>query len=361
MKNKTRLFVIICFLYCSFLYAQNIGDVIYKEVDSNGYQEFKWVQYQVFQEFDSNGKLKHQIENDSPEKWYDYDENGKLIHLYDSTGYEETIEYDNEGLKTHAVSSNGIEYWFETDIENNKQTYSSDEYNCNISGQIKTYINKKYGWTFSYNGNQMIYQKFDNIEIQYNKYGQKIYYKEIYKNSSLTFEEWYEYDDNHNLISYRNSDNLIIWYEYDKNGNLIHTKNSKNDESFYFYEYDENGNKIYCHHSDDFEEWFEYDENSNLIYYHDSEGYKKWIEYNKNGKTIKYSNGRIEKFDENDTKIYIKSTNYKGELIELGILKEDDKGNRTHYKTDSNEFWYEYLYYPNGTIKTCKTFAKYKK
>ena len=35
-----------------------------------------------------------------------------------------------------------------------------------------------------------------------------------------------EYDENGNLIHYKNSNGFEEWYEYDENGNIIHIKDS---------------------------------------------------------------------------------------------------------------------------------------
>ena len=72
-----------------------------------------------------------------------------------------------------------------------------------------------------------------------------------------------EYDNNGNLIHYKNSDVVEYWKEYDSNGNLIHSK-----------------------YSYSWEEWSEYDSNGNLIHYKDNDGEEYWHEYTywKNGK-----------------------------------------------------------------------------
>jgi len=35
-----------------------------------------------------------------------------------------------------------------------------------------------------------------------------------------------KYDENGNLIHYKDSNGFEVWYKYDENGNLIHFKNS---------------------------------------------------------------------------------------------------------------------------------------
>ena len=93
-------------------------------------------------------------------------------------------------------------------------------------------------------------------------------YKEVTVNGK-TLSKWVEvlsiseYDNNENLIHFKDSDGYEEWGEYDSNGNLIHYKNS-----------------------DGKEEWNEYDSNGNQIHYKDNDGEEYWHEYTywKNGK-----------------------------------------------------------------------------
>lgn len=93
-----------------------------------------------------------------------------------------------------------------------------------------------------------------------------------------------EYDNNGNLIHYKNSNGYEYWKEYDSNGNLIHSKYSDGYEEWN--EYDSNGNLIHSQNSHGLEKWYEYDSNGNLIHYKDSNGEEYWHEYTywKNGK-----------------------------------------------------------------------------
>ena len=64
------------------------------------------------------------------------------------------------------------------------------------------------------------------------KRGNQIYY------GDNSYEEWREWDENNNLIHFKNSEGLEYWKEYDEDGNVIHYK----DESGYEY-YDKYDNK----------------------------------------------------------------------------------------------------------------------
>ncbi len=56
-------------------------------------------------------------------------------------------------------------------------------------------------------------------------------------------EEWTAYDNNGNLIHYKNNSGYEVWNKYDDKGNKIYEKDSDGLESWY--EYDENGHYIY--------------------------------------------------------------------------------------------------------------------
>ena len=46
-----------------------------------------------------------------------------------------------------------------------------------------------------------------------------------YKKDPYTgYEYWLDYDENGNIIHYKNSNGNEKWYDYDENGNIIHYK-----------------------------------------------------------------------------------------------------------------------------------------
>ena len=100
---------------------------------------------------------------------------------------------------------------------------------------------------------------------EYDQNNNLIHYKDPNGN-----EEWKEFDQNNNLIHYKYSNGYEYWNEYDQNNNLIHCKDSYGIE--YWKEYDQNNNCIHYKYSNGYEEWKEYDQNNNLIYYKDSYG-----------------------------------------------------------------------------------------
>ena len=72
-----------------------------------------------------------------------------------------------------------------------------------------------------------------------------------------------KYDNNGNVVHYKDSNGDERWLDYDKNNNPIHYKNSTGSESWC--EYDENGNLIHYKNSDGLEYWKRYDENNHCI------------------------------------------------------------------------------------------------
>ena len=53
-------------------------------------------------------------------------------------------------------------------------------------------------------------------------------------------------------------------------------------------EYDDNGNLIYYKDPSGYEEWWEYDKKGNCIHSKDSTGYEEWWEFDENGKRISH-------------------------------------------------------------------------
>ena len=70
-----------------------------------------------------------------------------------------------------------------------------------------------------------------------------------------------KYDENNNLIYFRNSNNgTEIWYKYDENNNETHYKSTSGKE--YWREYDKNNNEIHWNDTNNNEYWYKRDENN---------------------------------------------------------------------------------------------------
>lgn len=127
--------------------------------------------------------------NGEHEYWYEYDD--KKIHFKDNTGFEYWCEVDENGNTINYKNSKGFEFYKRFD-ENNNLIYHKDN----------EYLEEE---TFCY---------------LYNK-DKKIIYSKCKTRADDNYEEWFKYDDNGNLIHYRDSDNYEFWYNYDDRGNQI--------------------------------------------------------------------------------------------------------------------------------------------
>lgn len=183
MKFKKIICTVFIILAGTALFATEIGDKVYMEVEIDGDKVGKWVTFCVIEEYDANGWL-----------------------IYENSFNEETrYERDKYGSKIYQKSPDGSEIWFEP------------KYNKN---------------------NKLIYRKSSTgIEewLEYDKNGEMIHYKK-----SDGTEEWYEYDSKGNCIHIKQSDGIEVWKEYDNKGNLVHTKRSNGLE--FWDKYDKTGN-----------------------------------------------------------------------------------------------------------------------
>lgn len=171
---------------------------------------------ETWYEYDENGNLVHEKYSDGYEYWYNedgqitgtsdgwnteyfktYDTNGNLIKEvnYDS-GYQVFYEYDSEGRLIHEKSSSMIfpdntpnETWYEYDANGNKKIHKKES------------IGAEYWQEYDAKGNK-IYEKNSYgqefwCEYKYDAKGNLIY-KKFTSASGDTSEEWYEYEYNEN-------------------------------------------------------------------------------------------------------------------------------------------------------------------
>ena len=76
----------------------------------------------------------HRKSSDGYEIWYDYDSNGKLIHFKDSNGFENWSDYDINGNLNHFKNSDGDEFW--CDSNGNRITKKQfDKLNSSCAGK----------------------------------------------------------------------------------------------------------------------------------------------------------------------------------------------------------------------------------
>lgn len=172
------------------VFASEVGDKVYMEVEIDGDKVGKWVTFSAIKEYDINGSIIYRNyfnENtgDCSEIWFElkYDKNNNLIYQEDSEGTEEWLEYDKNGNMIHSKQSTGAEFWREYDSK----------------------------------GNCIHEERPDGIEscMEYDSKGNRIYEK-----SSDGYEVWYKYDKTGNtrIIEISSGYVYIDKYEFYEDG-----------------------------------------------------------------------------------------------------------------------------------------------
>lgn len=230
--------------------------------------------------------------------------------------------------------------------EKNIEIYKIETLGSIINGENKSVTNKF-----------RLVEKADFSEfIKFDQNNNLIYFK-----NNVGSENWYKYDQNGNKIYHKSVNDILsiieYWYKYNQNNNLIYSESSYNEK--YWYEYDENNNLIY-YYSDEpycgkYEQWCEYNENNNMIHSKDSRNYEKWYEYDKNNNMIHSKDSNIcehwFEYDKNNHAIHFEDGN--------GFKwwrKYDKNGNEIYY-TDSNTCCEKHYSYDNeNNVYCCKNF-----
>lgn len=292
MKKKIRLSFIIILMLQYFLFAQNLGDKIYKEVLLGDEVVYKWLQYTNYYENNSNGKrlyAKSYLADKEKTEWSEYD--------------EESYEYDEKGNLIHEKKEIFLDQKY---VEESFYEYNSDNKLIYKIIPSQTGTNTKICYKYDSNGNEIYtkstagnFEKFSDYDSNNNLIHTKMFgWKEHFE------EEWYEYNLNSNLIHYKKISNhgllLEEWYEYDNNGILIHKKNSHDNEEWY--EYDSEGKRIRVKKNDS-EIFYEYDEKGRLLHQKpipDSAGKELFYNYDSKGNIIYYKSVFLKSiYDEN--------------------------------------------------------------
>ena len=184
---KQIICIVFIFLVGTAVFATEIGDKVYMEVEIDGDKVGKWVTFCTILEYDANGWL-----------------------IYENAFNKETrYECDKYGSKIYEKLPDGSEIWFEPKYDkNNKLIYRKDS-------------------------------KGTEEWFEYDKNGNVIHYKK-----SDSSEEWYEYDNKGNCIYKKRSNGSECWMEYDNKGREIHSKcaDGREDWSKYY----KTGGNAYC-------------------------------------------------------------------------------------------------------------------
>ena len=129
------------------LFAEEIKEKAYLEVEIDGKIQGKWCDFYGLDEYDRNGNLIHEKSSYGYEFWYEYDKNGKKVHTKNSAGDEWWLEYDKNGNMIHEKNSDGKEWWHEYD-KNGKKVHGK-----NSAG---------HEWWYEYDKNGNVIQKTYN-------------------------------------------------------------------------------------------------------------------------------------------------------------------------------------------------------
>lgn len=171
-----------------------------------------------------------EYKNDIMIKSTTYGKDGLIFSVseYDESEFNNMIKnssYDNERLSFEFI----YDYQFNDDRTEALETVTTIFYDPDTGEKIEGSeldIDFKYIQKYEYDEAGRIIH-----ECEYNK-----------DTGSVTYEYYYEYDDNGNEILQKSED-AIITSEYDNSNNLIHMHNSNGNRDIY-YDYDEYGRQI---------------------------------------------------------------------------------------------------------------------
>ncbi|MCR5802729.1 MAG: hypothetical protein K6G47_00580 [Clostridia bacterium] len=223
------------------------------------------IQSESAKEYDDKGKLISSVSTSTLKRddyvttktyaSYEYDEDGNLItvteenytvdpdtkeEIYD-TSYIHMYQYNSDGSLSYAAYFNS-----EDNDLLSEETYRYDE-----KGMITEIVSMTGITAYSYdeNGNVVEYEVSSEdsiVEIMYTYNGDHLVYEKEYISDKLCYETSYQYDDNGNMIlmsetsydlAHGGSDKSQNYYEYDEEGNLIKSGNADNPDSYTEYVY----------------------------------------------------------------------------------------------------------------------------
>ena len=124
-----KIFIILVLIMSTRIWAQELGENVYKEFIINGQKTGQKVKVYTIAEYDDKGHLIYENSSFGVEKWYEYDTKGNLIHeKWSSYNAEWWRDYDSKGNLIHVKYSNGDEYWYEYEYGSNKKIKRRIEY-----------------------------------------------------------------------------------------------------------------------------------------------------------------------------------------------------------------------------------------
>ena len=109
MKITNIILFMLLYAFSSIIFAQEVGEKVYKKVESNGKIVEKWVLYYSYTEYDVNGNVVLEKETYGGDTFYEYNEKGQLIHQKGPYSNEYWYKYDDYGNKIWEKNSNNKE------------------------------------------------------------------------------------------------------------------------------------------------------------------------------------------------------------------------------------------------------------
>lgn len=244
MKKIIICICLILVFVSSNVFAQQLGEKVYKDITALGQKYSKWFRVKEVAEYNEDGNKILERDYLGTETSYEYDGKNNLIHKKSISivtklplAVEFWYEYDTAGNKTYQKINTGEsieEWWYQYDNRGNINyvRYKSGK------DDIETWFdNDNYGNHIQANSSN---NKTTIWQYEYDTSGKILYTLEV--SGSLVWQNWYRYDANGNKIYEKNEYGQENWYDYNDKGNIIYEKSARRgSEEWYEYEYGNNG------------------------------------------------------------------------------------------------------------------------
>jgi YD repeat-containing protein len=263
--------------------------MIIKSIKENFYSKSTKSNTNIETNFDELGNKINHRNGSFIEEW-SYDKNGRIIK-YENPGFVEIYSYDRQKNQINYSNNQGVKWMKIVDVFNNEILYEES---------------KNLAWHFKFLENYINLSRISGLKWikEYNDENLEVYYED-----NLKQQIWKTYDIHKNIVKLTNKKNIFesFTYSYDEQGNMIMYKDSKGKE--WFREYDSNGNLLF-HKEDDKVvrhtyidnllvktvnpngriNSYKYDENRRVIERLDNNGYKEITLYDEHNNIVRLDN-----------------------------------------------------------------------
>lgn len=326
----------------------------------------------ISNEYDDQGRIRHQSFPDSSEMTYEYDDDKREVTATEQNGNR--VVYTHDELERHT----GTRYYdgeekFTYNLRNQKisatdkrghTTHFAYDRRGHLTKVVDALGNKT-SITYNANGKPMAVKgpKGEEYRYSYDALGR------LYQYSNPLGETNRFYYSDRNISSIKASNGAETNYEYDERGNV--TKVTDPDGVATSYEYDELNRVTATISADGMRTTFEYDNADRIIRTTDALGLTKEYAYDSTGKVIweKETDGSEKKYDIDVMGRVYKITDEEGRVTEIAynsMGKQEEvtlpNGGKIHYEydplmrlskiTDPEGRSAGYTYDPNGNVLT---------